>query len=135
MPYETLIAAGLPDAIMTGHIVNDTIDPGVPASLSVATVEGLLRGRLGWTGAVITDDLGAEAITSRYTQRRGGGPRPRGGQRPAPVRQPDGLCARPRREARRRRSSGSSTSGRITEARIDESIDRLDVLAFGAAIE
>jgi len=26
-------------------------------------------------------------------------------------------------------------SGRITEARIDESIERLDVLAFGAAIE
>ena len=26
-------------------------------------------------------------------------------------------------------------TGRITEARIDESIDRLDILAFGAAIE
>ena len=27
-PFETLISLRLPDAVMTGHIVNDTIDPG-----------------------------------------------------------------------------------------------------------
>ena len=67
-PFEILIADGVTDAVMTGHIVNDTIDPGVPASLSPATVDGLLRRRLGWQGAVVTDDLGAEAIASRYTR-------------------------------------------------------------------
>ena len=27
-PYRSLIAAGVPDAVMTGHIVNDTLRPG-----------------------------------------------------------------------------------------------------------
>ena len=52
---------------MSGNIVNRTLDPsGVPASLSEPIIEGLLRSRYGWTGAVVTDDLGAVAITSRY---------------------------------------------------------------------
>ena len=65
-PYRALFAAGMPDAVMSGHIVNDTIDPGVPASLSPATIDGLLRAQLGWAGVVVTDDLGAEAIAGRY---------------------------------------------------------------------
>lgn len=65
-PFETLIGAGLPDAIMTGNILNRTLDPDRPASLSAATVDGLLRTRLGWAGVVVTDDLDAVAITSRF---------------------------------------------------------------------
>jgi beta-N-acetylhexosaminidase len=65
-PYRALIAAGLPDAVMSGHIVNDRLDPDVPASLSAATIDGLLRSGLGWDGVVVTDDLGAEAIAGRY---------------------------------------------------------------------
>jgi beta-N-acetylhexosaminidase len=67
-PFETLIGAGLPDVIMSGNIVNRKLDPAAPASLSAATVGDLLRGRLAWSGAVITDDLGAVAITSRFKQ-------------------------------------------------------------------
>ena len=68
-PYRALIAAGVVDAVMTGHIVNDQLDPGVPASLSAATVDGLLRRQLGWTGVVLTDDLGAEAIVTSVQPR------------------------------------------------------------------
>jgi beta-N-acetylhexosaminidase len=133
-PFEKLIAAGLPDAVMSGHMVNDTIDPAVPASLSVASIDGLLRGQLGWTGAVITDDLGAEAIVSRY---------PRDEAIALAIEAGNDILlfanqteyvpalAAELVEA----IAGLVESGRITEARIDESIDRLDVLAFGTAIE
>jgi beta-N-acetylhexosaminidase len=133
-PYETLIAAGLPDAVMTGHMVNDTLDPGVPASLSVATVEGLLRGRLGWAGAVITDDLGAEAIASRYTREEAVALAVEAGNdlllfANQSVYVPD-LAAELVETV-----LGLVTTGRISEARIDQSIERLDALAVGTAIE
>jgi Beta-glucosidase-related glycosidases len=46
--------------------VNGQIDPSAPASLSHATVTDLLRVRLGWDGVVVTDDLGAAAITQAF---------------------------------------------------------------------
>ncbi len=134
LPYELLIGAGLPDAVMTGHIVNDTLDPGIPASLSGETIGGLLRGRLGWSGAIITDDLGAEAIALRYTQEEAVALALEAGNdlllfANQTVYVPD--LAQELVET----IEGLVASGRITEARIDESIERLDVLVFGAAIE
>jgi beta-N-acetylhexosaminidase len=133
-PFETLMAAGLPDAVMTGHMVNDNLDPGVPASLSVATVEGLLRGRLGWTRAVITDDLGAEAIASRYTREDSVALALLAGNdlllfANQTIYDPD--LATDLVET----IVALVGSGRISESRIDQSIERLDVLAFGSAIE
>jgi beta-N-acetylhexosaminidase len=133
-PFETLIAAGLPDAVMTGHIVIDAIDPGVPASLSVASVDGLLRGRLGWTGAVVTDDLGAEAIVSQY-------PRDEAVALALEAGNDLLLFANQADYVPDLAAELVETivrlvaSGRITASRIDESIERLDVLAFGTAIE
>jgi len=134
LPYEVLIAAGLPDAVMSGHMVNDAIDPGIPASLSVETIEGLLRGRLGWTGAVITDDLGAEAIATRYPREEAVALALEAGNdlllfANQTVYVPD-LA-----EQLVETILSLVASGRISEGRIDESIERLDVLAFGAAIE
>ena len=133
-PYETLFAAGLPDAVMTGHMVNDALDPGVPASLSAATVDGLLRAQLGWTGAVITDDLGAVAIASRYAREEAVALALEAGNdlllfANQSVYVPD-LAAELVETV-----VGLVTSGRISEARIDQSIERLDVLAVGTAIE
>ena len=133
-PFETLIAAGLPDAVMTGHIVNDKLDPGVPASLSVATVDGLLRKRLGWTGAVITDDLAAEAIASRYSREDAVALALEAGNdlllfANQTVYVPD-LAAELVETI-----LALVASGRISEARMGESIERLDVLAVGSAIE
>ncbi len=65
-PFRALIAAGLPDAVMVGHIINGQIDPARPGSLSRATVSDLLRDQLGWDGVVISDDLQAAAITLDY---------------------------------------------------------------------
>jgi len=65
-PFRQLIAGGHADLVMAGHVVNGQLDPDRPASLSEPTVEGVLRGELGWDGVVVTDDLQAAAITKRF---------------------------------------------------------------------
>jgi beta-N-acetylhexosaminidase len=128
-PYATLIGLGLPDAIMSGNIVNRTLDPsGAPASLSAPIIDVLLRGRYGWTGAVVTDDLGAVAITSRYKQAEAVARAIEAGNdllifANQATYVPD-LAARTVDTI-----DGLVSSGRITEARIDASIARLDGLA------
>jgi beta-N-acetylhexosaminidase len=65
-PFQALIGDGLPDAVLTAHIFNARLDPEHPASLSSATVDGLLRGDLGLDRAVISDDLQMGAILDAY---------------------------------------------------------------------
>ena len=119
---------------MTGHIVNDTLDQGVPASLSPATVEGLLRGRLGWTGVVITDDLGAVAIASRYAREDAVARALEAGNDLLLFANQTAYAPDLAKEVVET-ILGLVASGRITEARIDASIERLDILAAGAVIE
>ena len=61
-PYRCLIAAGLP-AVMVGHVSFPAIDP-LPASLSAWWIRDELRGRLGFTGAVFSDDVTMEAAAA-----------------------------------------------------------------------
>jgi beta-N-acetylhexosaminidase len=133
-PYRALIEAGAPDAIMSGHIVNDRIDPGVPASLSPAAIDGLLRAELGWSGVVMTDDLGAEAIAGRY----------RRGEAIALAIEAGNdllLFANQTIYVADLASEvietivGHVLSGRLAEERIDASIERLDRMALGQAAE
>jgi beta-N-acetylhexosaminidase len=65
-PFQALIRDGLPDAVLTAHIFNARLDPDHPASLSAATVDGMLRGDLGFDRAVISDDLQMGAILEAY---------------------------------------------------------------------
>ena len=65
-PYRTLIAAGIVDTVMTAHVFNTRLDPTYPATLSQATITGLLRDELGFDGVIITDDMNMQAITSQY---------------------------------------------------------------------
>jgi beta-N-acetylhexosaminidase len=65
-PFRTLIAEGMADLVMVGHLFHHRIDPLLPATLSPAAIDGLLRRDLGFDGAVITDDLQMRAITDRY---------------------------------------------------------------------
>lgn len=66
VPYQALLAEGLVDVVMAAHVLNGQLDPAAPASLSAATVDGLLRGELGFDGVVITDDLHAAAIRDTF---------------------------------------------------------------------
>jgi beta-N-acetylhexosaminidase len=65
-PFDALVDAGLADAILTAHIFNADLDPDHPATLSRATITGILRGRLAFDGVVISDDLQMGAIRDAY---------------------------------------------------------------------
>jgi len=66
VPYARIIESGQVDAIMTAHVFNTRLDKQYPATLSPATINGLLRGELGFEGVVISDDLQMAAITAHY---------------------------------------------------------------------
>lgn len=63
-PFVAL--CGLLPAIMTAHVRFPALDPAVPATLSEPIVTGLLKGRLGFAGVVVSDDLEMGAIADRY---------------------------------------------------------------------
>ena len=65
-PFQKLIAAGLADSVLVAHLLNRHLDPSRPTSLSHAVVHDLLRGRLKFAGPVVSDDMQAVAITSKY---------------------------------------------------------------------
>lgn len=65
-PYRALMADGLADSVMISHVFNRRLDAGYPATLSRPTVTDLLRGRLGYDGLVVSDDLLMGAITQHY---------------------------------------------------------------------
>lgn len=66
-PYRLLIDSGMADAIMTAHVFHANIDPNDPATLSYATIQGMLRDELGYDGVVVSDDLQMAAITQTYS--------------------------------------------------------------------
>ena len=65
-PYKKLIDNGFSEMIMVGHLFNERIDKNYPASLSKKTIDGMLRGELGFEGVIITDALNMAAITQNY---------------------------------------------------------------------
>ncbi len=66
-PFRLLIDAGQADLIMTAHLFNRNIDDEYPATLSAKTINGLLRGEMGYDGVVVTDDLYMQAIRNNYS--------------------------------------------------------------------
>jgi beta-N-acetylhexosaminidase len=61
-PFRAAIETGI-DMIMPAHVVYGALDPSeLPATLSEPILTGLLRGELGFTGVIVTDDLGMEGI-------------------------------------------------------------------------
>ena len=65
-PFASIVAHGAADAILTAHVFNANLDPSYPATLSNATVTGILRKRLGYDGVVISDDLQMGAIRQAF---------------------------------------------------------------------
>ncbi len=73
-PYNLLLPTGLIDSVMVAHAAfpnTDLQETGVngkllPSSLSSSFITNLLRGRLGFNGLVITDDLEMGAIVNEY---------------------------------------------------------------------
>jgi len=65
-PYRVLMAERMVDTVMTAHVFNRSLDGRRPATLSRPTIEGLLRGELGWRGLVVSDDMRMGAIEQHY---------------------------------------------------------------------
>lgn len=53
--------------VMGGHLVHDTLTGGEPVTFSEPILQGVLREQLGFTGAIMTDDLDMGAIRNRYS--------------------------------------------------------------------
>jgi beta-N-acetylhexosaminidase len=66
VPFRAAVEAGVA-CIMTAHMLVPALDDQQPGTLSSAIVEGLLKTKLGFDGAVVTDDIGMKAISARYT--------------------------------------------------------------------
>ena len=126
-PFQRLIADGLADSVMAAHVINRKLDPDRPTSLSPAVVTDLLRGRLGYQGPVVSDDMQATAITARYglddavalALAAGVDLLVFANQQVYDSRVVDGTIDNVVNLVRQ---------GRITEARIDESVARVDTL-------
>jgi beta-N-acetylhexosaminidase len=64
-PFAAAIAAGV-RAVMPGHLRVPELTGDLPASLSAAAQTGLLRGELGFTGAIISDALEMRAVSGPF---------------------------------------------------------------------
>ena len=62
VPFKKAIAADA-DMVMVAHILIPKLDKKNPASLSKKMITDILRNELNFTGVVITDDLAMRAIT------------------------------------------------------------------------
>ncbi len=52
---------------MTAHIVYETIDPALPATLSPKVISEIIRGEIGFDGLLLSDDLSMKALRGSLT--------------------------------------------------------------------
>jgi len=64
-PFSAAIQAGIP-ALMTAHVIFEPLDAVYPATLSQAVLHDLLRGKMGYDGLVISDDIEMRAIADHF---------------------------------------------------------------------
>jgi beta-N-acetylhexosaminidase len=65
VPFHGAVMAGI-EAIMTAHILLPALDSEHPATLSPEVLR-ILREDLGFTGAILSDDLEMHAVSKRYS--------------------------------------------------------------------
>jgi beta-N-acetylhexosaminidase len=68
-PFERLRSAPMG---MTAHVVYDAWDRDRPASLSPIVIGDIIRGRIGFDGFLMSDDLGMEALQGGFGSRAAG---------------------------------------------------------------
>ena len=115
-PFRAAIASGV-DEIMAAHIVAPSLDPsGAAASLSKPIVTDLLRGTMHYDGVVVTDALSAAALENVDPAERA----------VRAIEAGDDQLLMPSNLADAENAVlAAVASGRLTEARIDESVTRL----------
>jgi len=114
-PFRDAIAAGV-DAVMLGHISVPALDPtGAPATLS-APIAGELRSVLGFRGLMVTDAMEMQGVRAAWTGEAAVRAVRAGADFILLPPDPDVAIQAIVREVRQ---------GRLTEARIDESVTRI----------
>src|SRR6478736_2667282 len=68
-PFERLASA---PTGMTAHVVYTAWDPDHPATLSPTVIGDIIRGRIGFDGFLMSDDLGMEALQGDFGTRAAG---------------------------------------------------------------
>jgi len=68
-PFERLSSAPMG---MTAHVVYMAWDPDHPASLSPTVIRDIIRGRIGFDGWLMSDDLGMDALAGDFGSRAAG---------------------------------------------------------------
>jgi beta-N-acetylhexosaminidase len=68
-PFERLSTAPMG---MTAHVVYTAWDPDHPATLSPTVIRDIIRGRIGFDGFLMSDDLGMEALQGDFGMRAAG---------------------------------------------------------------
>ena len=128
VPFHAAIQAGL-GAVMTSHILFPALDSVLPATLSPAILTGLLRDELGFDGLIITDDLEMKGVADGW-----------GAPEAAVLAVLAGadilLCCHTYETQRAIRDVlvEAVASGRLTEARINESANRIAAAKAGEQV-
>ena len=68
-PFRTLAWAPM---AMTAHVVYPAWDPAACASLSATVIGEVIRGRIGFDGLLMSDDLGMKALSGGFGERAAG---------------------------------------------------------------
>jgi len=68
LPFRMAIEDSV-EVVMTAHILYPRLDPDYPVTLSEKIVRGLLRGKLGFEGVVVSDDIEMGALAGNYPTR------------------------------------------------------------------
>ena len=126
LPFRVGITAGV-DAVMTAHIQLPALEsaPDTPATFSPRIVGQLLRGDLGFDGLVFTDSMRMRAVTELVSPGEGAARAVQAGH--------DMVLHSPDDRAAFRGISDAVARGEITEARLDESVER--ILSAKAALD
>ncbi len=116
IPFRDAIDAGA-DMILVSHAAIRSVGDDMPASTSSRVIKGLLRGELGFQGAVCTDSLRASAVTSIYKKGQESVAALKAGA--------DILLLPPDLNAAIQAVKQALRTGEITMARVEESVERI----------
>ncbi len=122
-PYRTLIATGQVQCIMSTDLLMPAFDPNLPAELSPAIIDGVLRHDMGYNGVVITDALYMDGIAARYSMPEAGVLAILAGNDML-----EGPWTPDQMGAMVQALKNALASGRLTKERIDDSVRRILVL-------
>ncbi|MBX5455722.1 MAG: glycoside hydrolase family 3 [Thermogemmatispora sp.] len=122
-PYRLMIPKDQPAMIMATDVLMPAIDPQLPAELSPKAIDGVLRQQLGYNGVVITDGLYMRGISEHWSLSEAavmaieaGNDLIEGPYTPSQV--TDVVSA----------LKAAIQQGQLTEARIDQSVERILLL-------